>query len=238
MLEIRNLSVAYGGLRALSDVSLSVAEGQFVTVVGPNGAGKSTLFKSICGIVPTVSGSLTFQGRDLLRLAPAARAHLGIAHVPEGRQVFRTLTVRENLEMGAYTKAGHAQWQHTLERIHTLFPILAERARQLAGTLSGGEQQMLAIGRGLASAPRLLMLDEPSMGLAPAVADTIFERISQIHREDGVTVLLVEQRVAEALELSDHGYVLETGHVVLDGNYQTLLADDRVRRSYLGLTDA
>src|SRR5690348_16921394 len=238
MLEIRDLSVAYGGLRALSDVSLSVAEGQFVTVVGPNGAGKSTLFKSICGIVPPVAGSISFQGRSLLTLPPAERAHLGIAHVPEGRQVFRTLTVRENLEMGAYTRAGRAQWQHTLERIHALFPILAERARQLAGTLSGGEQQMLAIGRGLASAPRLLMLDEPSMGLAPAVADLIFERISQIHREDGVTVLLVEQRVAEALELSDHGYVLETGHVVLDGNYQTLLADDRVRRSYLGLTDA
>ena len=238
MLEVRTLSVAYGGLRALSDVSLTVAEGQFVTVVGPNGAGKSTLFKSICGIVSPVSGAIIFQGRNLLTLPPAARAHLGIAHVPEGRQVFRTLTVRENLEMGAYTRAGRAQWHHTLERIHTLFPILAERARQLAGTLSGGEQQMLAIGRGLASAPRLLMLDEPSMGLAPAVADTIFERISQIHREDGVTVLLVEQRVAEALELSDHGYVLETGHVVLDGNYQTLLADDRVRRSYLGLTDA
>ncbi len=130
---------------------------------------------------------------------------------PEGRQVFKTLTVRENLEMGAYPKAGRTQWHHTLERIHTLFPILAERATQLAGTLSGGEQQMLAIGRGLASAPKLLMLDEPSMGLAPAVADTIFERISQIHREDGVTILLVEQRVAEALELSDHGYVLETG---------------------------
>jgi branched-chain amino acid transport system ATP-binding protein len=152
--------------------------------------------------------------------------------------VFRTLTVRENLEMGAYTKAGRTHWQRTLGRIHTLFPILAERATQLAGTLSGGEQQMLAIGRGLASAPRLLMLDEPSMGLAPAVADTIFERISQIHREDGVTILLVEQRVAEALELSDHGYVLETGHMVLDGSYETLLADDRVRRSYLGLTEA
>lgn len=238
MLEIRNLSVAYGGLRALSDVSLSVAEGQFVTVVGPNGAGKSTLFKTICGIVPAVSGEITFRGHNLFSLPASARAHRGIAHVPEGRQVFRTLTVRENLEMGAYTQAGRAQWQHTLERIHTLFPILAERAAQLAGTLSGGEQQMLAIGRGLASAPRLLMLDEPSMGLAPAVADTIFERISQIHREDGVTVLLVEQRVAEALELCDNGYVLETGHIVLEGPYQTLLADDRVRRSYLGLTEA
>ena len=152
--------------------------------------------------------------------------------------MFKTLTVLENLEMGAYPKAGRAHWTHTLDRIHTLFPILAERAAQLAGTLSGGEQQMLAIGRGLACAPRLLMLDEPSMGLAPSVADTIFERISQIHREDGVTILLVEQRVAEALERSDHGYVLETGHIVLEGPYETLLADDRVRRSYLGLTDS
>ena len=238
MLEVRSLSVAYGGLRALTDVSLHVGEGQFVTVVGPNGAGKSTLFKTICGVVPPAQGSVAFQGQNLLRLPAAARAHLGIAHVPEGRQVFRTLTVRENLEMGAYTKAGRSQWHHTLDRIHTLFPILHERAHQLAGTLSGGEQQMLAIGRGLASAPKLLMLDEPSMGLAPAIADTIFERVSQIHREDGLTILLVEQRVAEALELSDHGYVLETGHMVLDGPYETLLADDRVRRSYLGLTDA
>jgi len=238
MLEVSNLSVAYGGLRALTDVSLTVGDGQFVTVVGPNGAGKSTLFKTICGTVLPTGGSITFNGQDLLRMSAAARAHLGIAHVPEGRQVFRTLTVRENLEMGAYTKAGRAQWEQTLERIHALFPILHERARQLAGTLSGGEQQMLAIGRGLASAPKLLMLDEPSMGLAPAIADTIFERVSQIHREQGLTILLVEQRVAEALELSDHGYVLETGHMVLDGPYETLLADDRVRRSYLGLTEA
>jgi len=237
MLEIKNLSVAYGGLNALTEVSLTVHEGQFVTVVGPNGAGKSTLFKTISGIVPPVAGTISFDGADLLALPADRRAHLGIAHVPEGRQVFRTLTVRENLEMGAYTAAGTKQWHHTFERIHTLFPILAERANQLAGTLSGGEQQMLAIGRGLASAPRLLMLDEPSMGLAPAVTDTIFERISQVHREDGLTILLVEQRVAEALELSDHGYVLETGRIVLDGPYQTLLADDRIRQSYLGIGD-
>ena len=238
LLEIKNLTVAYGGLRALTDVTLSVNEGQFVTVVGPNGAGKSTLFKTISGVVPPVSGGISFAGQDLLRCSAAQRAHLGIAHVPEGRQVFKTLTVRENLEMGAYTKAGQAQWTRTLDRIHTLFPILAERANQMAGTLSGGEQQMVAIGRGLASAPRLLMLDEPSMGLAPTVADTIFERVSQIHKEDGLTILLVEQRAVEALELSDHGYVLETGQIVLDGPYETLLNDDRVRRSYLGLTDA
>jgi branched-chain amino acid transport system ATP-binding protein len=157
--------------------------------------------------------------------------------VPEGRQVFKAMTVRENLEMGAYTAAGRRSWHHQLDRIHTLFPILAERAGQFAGTLSGGEQQMLAIGRGLASAPRLLMLDEPSMGLAPAVADMIFERIAQIHREDGLTILLVEQRVAEALELCDRGFVLETGRMVLDGPYETLMADDRISRSYLGLGD-
>ena len=236
MLEVSNLSVSYGGLRALTDVSLTVAEGQFVTVVGPNGAGKTTLFKTISGVVRPNGGKITFMGQDLLTVSAADRAHRGIAHVPEGRQVFKTLTVRENLEMGAYPKAGQAQWTRMLDRIHTLFPILYERAGQMAGTLSGGEQQMVAIGRGLACAPRLLMLDEPSMGLAPAVTDTIFERISQIHREDGVTVLLVEQRVAEALELSDHGYVLETGRMVLDGPYETLLADDRVRKSYLGLT--
>ncbi len=236
MLEVSNLCVSYGGLRALTDVSLKVSKGQFVTVVGPNGAGKTTLFKTISGVVRPASGTITFMGKNLLTLSASERAHLGIAHVPEGRQVFKTLTVRENLEMGAYPKAGQAQWTRMLDRIHTLFPILAERAGQLAGTLSGGEQQMVAIGRGLACAPRLLMLDEPSMGLAPAVTDTIFERVSQIHKEDGVTILLVEQRVAEALELSDHGYVLETGHMVLDGPYETLLADDRVRKSYLGLT--
>ncbi|MBW4090276.1 MAG: ABC transporter ATP-binding protein [Proteobacteria bacterium] len=238
MLEVRDLSVSYGGLRALQGVSLAVGPGQFVTVVGPNGAGKTTLFKTICGVVPAAGGSVSWDGAPLLSRPASARAHLGIAHVPEGRQVFRTLTVRENLEMGAWPAAGRARWAQTLERIHTLFPILAERSSQLAGTLSGGEQQMLAIGRGLASAPRLLMLDEPSMGLAPAVAEAIFERIAQIHKEDGLAILLVEQRVAEALELSDRGYVLETGRMVLEGPYETLLADDRVRRSYLGLGEA
>jgi branched-chain amino acid transport system ATP-binding protein len=235
MLRISNLSVAYGGLQALAGVSLSIGEGQFVAVVGPNGAGKTTLFKTIAGMVRPSAGHIAFDDADLLSRPAASRAHLGIAHVPEGRQVFRTLTVRENLEMGAYTAAGRRSFVHTLERIHALFPILAERARQPAGTLSGGEQQMLAIARGLAAAPRLLMLDEPSLGLAPAVADVIFERIAQIHGEGGLAVLLVEQRVAEALELADHGYVLETGRLVLDGPYRTLLADDRVRRSYLGL---
>jgi len=235
MLDINGLSVAYGGLRALGDVSLHVGAGQFVTVVGPNGAGKSTLFKTISGVVPATAGTLRFEGEDLLAMPADRRAHLGIAHVPEGRQVFKALTVRENLEIGGYPKAGRRHWSRTLERIHALFPKLAERSSQLAGTLSGGEQQMLAIGRGLACAPKLLMLDEPSMGLAPAVADMIFDRVSQIHREDGLTILLVEQRVAEALELCDRGYVLETGHIVMQGSYETLSNDDRVRRSYLGI---
>ncbi len=235
LLEITDLAVSYGGLRALSGVTLCVDAGQFVAVVGPNGAGKTTLFKCIAGIVAPETGGITFRGEDLLRRPASARAHLGIAHVPEARQVFKTLTVRENIEMGAYPAQGRAVFARTLERIHTLFPVLAERATQLAGTLSGGEQQMLAIARGLAAAPRLLMLDEPSMGLAPAVTDLIFERIAQIHREDGLAILLVEQRVAEALELADQGYVLETGRVVFHGDYQALLADDRIRRSYLGL---
>ena len=235
MLEVKNLSVAYGGLRALSDVSLSVAERQFVTLVGPNGAGKSTLFKTISGVVAPVAGSISFAGESLLSRRASDRAHLGIAHVPEGRQVFKTLTVRENLEMGAYPKAGRASWTQTLDRIHTLFPILAERAGQLAGTLSGGEQQMLAIGRGIASQPRLLLLDEPSMGLAPAVADAIFERITELHRQDGLTILLVEQRVAEAVQSCDFGYVLETGRVVLEGSSAALLRDDRIRTVYLGM---
>jgi branched-chain amino acid transport system ATP-binding protein len=235
VLTIRSLSVNYGGLHALTDVSLEVGRGQFVAVVGPNGAGKSTLFKAISGTVTPVAGTISYNGRDLLPVPPAERAHLGIAHVPEGRQVFASMTVMENLDMGAYTANGRARRAALLPMILELFPVLGERRNQLAGTLSGGEQQMLAIGRGLASAPELLMLDEPSMGLAPAVADTIFERIREIHRVRGLTVLLVEQRVVEALEACDHGYVLETGRVALHGPYDTLLSDARVRRAYLGI---
>jgi branched-chain amino acid transport system ATP-binding protein len=235
MLTIDGLSVSYGGLAALRGVSLTVDEGQFVAIVGPNGAGKTTLFKAISGTVAPVAGTVAFDGRDLLSVSPPERPHLGIAHVPEGRQVFASLTVLENLEMGAYTVRGRSDWHRNLDRIFALFPVLSERRRQLAGTLSGGEQQMLAIGRGIASAPRLLLLDEPSMGLAPTIADLIFDRITALHREDRVTLLLVEQRVAEALESCDYGYVLETGRVVLEGPHRTLMADDRVRRAYLGM---
>ena len=235
MLEIVDLHVAYGRIPALNGVTLRVGAGELVAVVGPNGAGKSTLFNAISGLAPVTSGTIRFHGRDLGDVPPARRAHLGIAHVPEGRQVFPSLTVRENLEVGAYTEAGRAAWGETLERIYTWFPVLAERGRQPAGTLSGGEQQMLAIARGLASAPRLLMLDEPSMGLAPAVADEIFERIVAIHRERTMSILLVEQRVAEALHFADRGYVLEAGRVILEGDHATLSDDDRVRRAYLGM---
>jgi branched-chain amino acid transport system ATP-binding protein len=235
VLRIEGLNVAYGGLKALVDVSLAVDTGQFVAIVGPNGAGKTTLFKAVSGTVPTVSGRILFDGKDLLAVPPAQRARLGIAHVPEGRQVFRTLSVRENLEMGALAERGRAEWARNLEQIFSLFPVLKERADQPAGTLSGGEQQMLAIGRGLASSPRLLLLDEPSMGLAPVLADLIFSRIEEIHRQSKLTTLLVEQRVAEALASCDYGYVLESGRLVLQGPHDALLADEKVKQAYLGM---
>lgn len=236
MLQINRLSVSYGDLRALTDISVQVDDGAFVAIVGANGAGKSTLFKAISGTVPLAEGQIVFDGTDLATLrTPAERALLGIAHVPEGRQVFSSLTVRENLEMGAQTAEARRLLPDTLDQIHALFPRLAERADQLAGTLSGGEQQMVAIGRGLASRPKLLMLDEPSMGLAPAVADAIFERIEQVHREHGVTVLLVEQRVAEALSTCDYGYVLESGRVAMEGTHETLQKNPDIKKAYLGM---
>ena len=235
MLRIDGLSTGYSARPVLSGVSINVEAGQFVAIVGPNGAGKTTLFKTISGILKPSAGTITFEGHDLLSTPPARRPHLGIAHVPEGRQVFPSLTVMENLEMGAMTEAGRRDWKNNIERIFEWLPVLAERRAQFAGTLSGGQQQMLAIGRGLASSPKLLMLDEPSMGLAPTTADLIFDRLIEIRRQTRLTILLVEQRVAEALESADHGYVLEAGRVALEGDKQTLRADDRVRRAYLGM---
>jgi branched-chain amino acid transport system ATP-binding protein len=235
VLLVENLTAAYGPIQALTEVTIQVPAGSFVTIVGPNGAGKTTLFKTISGTVPARSGRITYEGKDLLAVPPSMRPRLGIAHVPEGRQVFRTLTVAENLEMGTYAATNSAASRQALDRVFTLFPRLGERSGQLAGTLSGGEQQMLAIGRGLASAPKLLMLDEPSMGLAPTIVDQIFETIQEIHRDYGLTVLLVEQRVAEALQSCDRAYVFETGHVVLEGPPDTLMRDDRVKRAYLGM---
>ncbi|MDB5368949.1 MAG: livF [Roseomonas sp.] len=233
MLKVENLEVRYGGSQALRGTSLEVRAGELVAVVGPNGAGKTTLFKAISGTVPA-TGRVTFEGADLLAMPAKRRAHLGIAHVPEGRKIFPSMSVLENLEMGGSTDAGRAGRVRAFERIFAMFPILAERRAQLAGTLSGGQQQMLAIGRALASCPRLLMLDEPSMGLSPVMADTIFDAVREIRREGGVTILLVEQRVTDALEDCDRGYVLEGGRVVMSGP-PSELSPEKLRRAYLGM---
>jgi len=234
MLSIDNLTVKYGGLSALTGVSMEIKSGEFVTIIGPNGAGKTTLFKAISGVVPLAGGHIRFDGKDLSRVDAARRPHLGIAHVPEYRQVFSGMSVRENLELGAFPLAEPAVKKRNIDYVMELFPILRERADQLAGTLSGGQQQMLAIGRGLVSSPRLLLLDEPSMGLAPAIVEMIFERIAGIHRETKITILLVEQRAAEALELCDRAYVLSTGEVVARGTGRELLGNEEVNRAYFG----
>ena len=235
MLRLEGVCATYGVIRALNGVSIKVDEGQFVAIIGPNGAGKTTLFKTISGQVVPDAGSIEFEGKDLLKLPAKDRAHLGIAHVPEGRQVFSNLTVFENLQMGASTAKGRADWSRNLERNFALFPVLAERRDQLAGTLSGGEQQMLAIARGLASSPRLLLLDEPSMGLAPIVVDLIFERIQDLHRDSKLTILLVEQRVVEALEPCNWAYVLDVGKCVADGPPEQIMGNERIRQAYLGM---
>ncbi|MBZ8131996.1 ABC transporter ATP-binding protein [Afifella sp. IM 167] len=235
MLKVESLSAGYSAVPVLNELSISVEAGEFVSIVGPNGAGKTTLFKTISGVVPAMSGRILWDGEDLLACPPWQRAHLGLAHVPEGRQVFPSLSVIENLELGAYPETGRREWERNIERIYAWMPVLKERRNQLAGTLSGGEQQMVAVGRGLASSPKLLMLDEPSMGLAPTIADFIFEKLMEIRKQSGLTILLVEQRVAEALQFADRGYVLETGRVVLEGTTKTLMSDDRVRQAYLGM---
>ena len=235
MLKLEGVSAADGTIRALREVSIEVKAGQFVAIVGPNGAGKTTLFKTISGQVVPDAGRILFEGQDLLKLPARDRAHLGIAHVPEGRQVFSNLSVMENLEMGATPAKGRAEWARNLERCFSLFPVLAERRSQLAGTLSGGEQQMLAIGRGLASSPRLLLLDEPSMGLAPIIVDLIFERIQHLHRDNKLTMVLVEHRVVEALEPCDWAYVLDVGRCVASGPPDQILTDARIRQAYLGM---
>jgi branched-chain amino acid transport system ATP-binding protein len=236
VLSIDQLTVSYGGLAALKNLSIEVNAGELIAIVGPNGAGKTTLLKSISGTVVASGGKILFDGIDLLGVAPAARAALGVSHVPEGRQVFKSMSVIDNIAMGAYTrKFNKVEWWRTRERLFSLFPILAERVHQLAGTLSGGEQQMLAIARGLASEPRLLLLDEPSMGLSPKIADTIFEQIANIRRQEQMTIVLVEQRVIEAFECCDRGYVIESGKVTFSGARALLLNDPTVKRAYLGL---
>ena len=234
MLEVKNLTIRYGGLVALDNVSLSVPESGFVALVGANGAGKSSLFKAICGTVPIAAGSILYQDNDLQRRPSHVRAKLGIGHVPEGRHVFKSMSVMENIEVGFYASQSGRTDSAALDFIFMLFPRLRERRQQLAGTLSGGEQQMVAIARALAGKPKLLLLDEPSMGLAPAVTEEIFARIGMLHREASLAVLLVEQRVGEALELCTGGYVLQTGRIVAAGSSKELISEGLIKKAYIG----
>jgi branched-chain amino acid transport system ATP-binding protein len=231
LLEVSGVDVRYGAIPALRNVSLRVEKGEIVALLGANGAGKTTTLRTISGLVHPVRGVITFEGRPIQHLPPHEVVGLGIGHAPEGRRIFPQMSVVENLEIGAYRRRGDVRGD--VEAVFALFPALAQRKRQAGGTLSGGEQQMLAIGRALMSQPRLLLLDEPSMGLAPMVVETIFGIIDQI-RSSGTTILLVEQNAAQALQLADRGYVLENGVVVMADRAEALLADDRVRAAYLG----
>jgi branched-chain amino acid transport system ATP-binding protein len=234
MLKVERLQAGYDGVAALHDVSFEIRSGEIVTIVGSNGAGKSTTLRTVSGLLRPSAGSIIFEERRIDHLPADQVVGLGIAHVPEGRRLFQRLTVAENLQLGAYTRKSPGERAATLDRIYALFPVLKERSQQLAGTLSGGEQQMCAIGRGLMAGPRLLMLDEPSLGIAPRLVDQILTSLAEL-RAAGVTILLVEQNVVEALELADRGYVLQTGSVVLAGSGKELLESDLVRQAYLGM---
>ncbi len=237
MLEVKELYVSYGELEVLRNVNISVKEGELVAIIGSNGAGKTTLLKTIAGLVKARKGKIlhSMDGvRDITNLPPHVRVNLGMVYVPEGRHVFPYLTVKENLELGAYNLRARDKANENLKIVYELFPRLKERENQQAITLSGGEQQMLAIARGLMSAPKLLMLDEPSLGLAPKLVHEIFEVISELHKR-GITILLVEQNARQALELSDRAYVLENGRVTLCDSSKNLLHDERVKKAYLGL---
>jgi branched-chain amino acid transport system ATP-binding protein len=236
LLKIRNLQTFYGRIRVLDNVSLSVKPGEIVTLIGANGAGKSTILNTISGLISSWQGEVFFQGERINGEPPEAIVRMGICQVPEGRQIFHPLTVLENLELGAYLRHGRRDKRYIhkdLDMVFSLFPILAERKQQVSGTLSGGEQQMLAISRALMSRPKLLLLDEPSMGLAPRVVADIFRTIRQL-RDEGLTILIVEQNARAALKIADRGYVLETGKIILQGTGTELLEDHDVKRAYLG----
>jgi branched-chain amino acid transport system ATP-binding protein len=234
MLEIKNLTVGYGAITALHGISLSVPAGGIVTLIGSNGAGKTTTLKTISGLLKPKSGEIMYDGKNIAGLPPHQIVKQGISHVPEGRMIFANLTVMENLQMGAYLQKDRAAVRRELEHVFAAFPRLQEREKQIAGTLSGGEQQMLAIGRALMSRPKLLMLDEPSLGLAPLLVKSIFEKIVEINRQQGITILLVEQNANLALEVSGFGYVLETGKVALSGDPAALRQNPQVKSAYLG----
>ena len=231
MLKIEDLHVSYGGIRALRGISLEVPDGKIVTLIGANGAGKSTILKTVSGLMHPRSGSIRFFDQDITHMEAYKLLRTGLAHVPEGRRIFQQMTVQENLEMGAYIKKDVSQ--KDLETVFTYFPRLKERRKQIAGTLSGGEQQMLAMSRALMSHPKLMMLDEPSMGLAPILVDQIFDIIKELHKA-GTTILLVEQNARKALQIADRAYVLETGSITLSGTGAELASSDAVKKAYLG----
>lgn len=232
MLEVKDLEVYYGMIQAIKGVSFEVDEGDVIALIGANGAGKTTILHTITGLIPAKTGSISFEGRDITKVPGHKLVPMGIAHVPEGRRVFAQLTVLENLKMGAYTRTDKKEIEDTIAMVYQRFPRLEERKNQMAGTLSGGEQQMLAMGRALMSHPRLIVMDEPSMGLSPIYVNEIFDIIGKISSE-GTTVLLVEQNAKKALSIANKAYVLETGKIVLKGSAQELLNDDSVRKAYL-----
>lgn len=233
LLEVKNLEVSYGVIRALKSISFHVDEGEIVSLIGANGAGKTTTMQSIMGLIPIKSGTVIYDGKDITKTPGYKLVSLGMSQVPEGRRVFQELTVYENLVLGAYTKKDKAKIKEDIEEICTMFPRLGERRKQVAGTLSGGEQQMLAMGRAMMSHPKLLMLDEPSMGLSPLLVDQVFDIITDYHKK-GVTVLLVEQNAKKALSIADRAYVLETGSITLEGKASELLDNDDIKKAYLG----
>lgn len=233
MLKIENLAVSYGAVQALRGISMEVADGEIVSLIGANGAGKTTTLHAITGLVPIKAGTVEYDGHDLRKIDPSKIVTMGLAHVPEGRQVFTRMTVAENLAMGAYHRKDKKGIDADLQRVYERFPRLKERAKQLAGTLSGGEQQMVAMGRAIMSAPKLVVMDEPSMGLSPVLVKEVFNIIQTMH-ESGITILLVEQNAKMALAISDRAYVLENGLITMSGDANTLLHDDKVRKAYLG----
>jgi len=234
MLKIKNLKVNYGAIKAINDISIEVKKGEIVTLIGANGAGKSTILRTISAIIKPVSGSIEFDGKDIVGMPPHKIVENGISQAPEGRMIFSNLTVQENLEMGAYTRKDKDNIKYDLELIFKLFPRLQERLKQPGGTLSGGEQQMLAISRALMSKPKLLLLDEPSLGIAPILVKQIFEKIKALKEATGLTILLVEQNANIALSISDYAYVLETGTIKLEGEAKLLANNPDIRKAYLG----
>lgn len=234
LLEIRDLCAGYGDLQVLFDISMKVDEGEVVSLVGSNGAGKTTLLRILSGLEPVKSGSILYQGQDLTKIKPYEKADHGIAHIPQGRGILGSLSVKENLVMGAYPKKARASMEANIQKSFEMFPILEERQNQLAGSLSGGEQQMLAIARALMISPKLLMLDEPSLGLAPIVVKDMFDIISNVAKK-GVSILIVEQNLNQALSVADRGYVLETGQIVMEGKASELLANEEIQAAYLGI---